>query len=125
MRTTLCGLALVSVTAAAYLALAPGAGAVATFASGSVPNGGCGSARPVTVFGPSRIEVAVASTAGEANVFAEILRANGSMLSTDSYDTTSGGTYMIRVCSEFAAMDAPTFQYSAIVGTGPAGQSAF
>lgn len=106
------------------LVLAGAAQAQPTQFSGVVPNGGCGSDRSVTVSGPSRIEAHVASTAGAANVYAEIVSSSGAVLGTGQYDTSSGGTYGIRVCSYYDDENGPYLQWSGEYGTGPAGQPA-
>ncbi len=91
--------------------------------SGSVPNGGCDGARPVSVDGPSRIEVEVSSTSADNTVVGEIVAPNGNVVATGSYDTPSGGDYSIRVCSLGSSLDPPQLQYSGMIGTGPAGQA--
>jgi hypothetical protein len=91
--------------------------------SGSVPNGGCDGARPVSVGGPSRIEVSVSSTSADNTVIGEIVAPNGNVVATGSYDTPAGGDYSIRVCSLGSSLDPPQLQYSGMIGTGPAGQA--
>jgi hypothetical protein len=78
----------------------------------------------VAVSGPSRIDVSLSSTSASNNVRAEIVAPNGQTVATGSYDTPGGGAYSVSVCSTYEAMNAPTVQYSALVGTGPAGQQA-
>jgi hypothetical protein len=90
--------------------------------SGSVPNGGCDGARPVSVGGPSRIEVEVSSTSADNTVVGEIVAPNGNVVATGSYDTPGGGDYSIRVCSLGSSLDPPQLQYSGLIGTGPAGR---
>jgi hypothetical protein len=89
--------------------------------SGTVPNGGCDPARPVTVSGPSRIEVSIASTSADNSVLGEIVAPDGKV-TTGSYDTPGGGTYSIRVCSLGSSLDPPELRYSGLIGTGPSGQ---
>jgi hypothetical protein len=91
--------------------------------SGNVPNGGCDGARPVSVGGPSRIEVSVSSTSADNTVIGEIVAPNGNVVATGSYDTPAGGDYSIRVCSLGSSLDPPQLQYSGMIGTGPAGQA--
>jgi hypothetical protein len=97
--------------------------APATFA-GTVANGGCDSGHAVTVSGPSRIEAHISSTSPANTVYTEIVSPSGSVAATGRYDTPASGTYNIRVCSTFDAMNAPTLEWSGVYATGPAGQSA-
>jgi hypothetical protein len=91
--------------------------------SGTVPNGGCDAARPVTVSGPSRIEVSISSTTADtSSVLGEIVAPDGRVVSTGSYDTPGGGTYSIRVCSLGSSLDPPDIRYTGLIGTGPSGQ---
>ena len=114
-----------SAAAVAAMALAGAASADPTSFSGSVANGGCDSAHTVTVNGPSRIDAQVSSTtASPSSESVQILRPDGSVAATDSYDTPGGGNYAIRVCKTFESMDPPTVQYTARYATGPAGKPA-
>jgi len=93
--------------------------------SGSVSNGGCDATRPITVNGPSRIEVQVATTAANAPiVYGNIVAPNGSVVAQSRYDTPGAGTYGIQVCMYPDSENQPTAQYTAYFGTGPAGQQA-
>jgi hypothetical protein len=113
----------VAVAAAAACLVYAGAGLAATSSfSGSVPNGGCDGARPVPVSGPSRIEIQLSSTSADNSVVGEILTPSGTMAATGSYDTPGGGNYSVRVCSMGSSLDPAQIRYSALVGTGPAGQ---
>jgi hypothetical protein len=114
-----------SAAAVACLAFAGVAQADPTSFSGSVPNGGCDGTHAVTVNGPSRIDVQVASTtASPTSVYTEIISPNGSVQRTGSYDTPSGGTYLVRVCKWNVNFDPPTIRFTARYATGPAGQPA-
>lgn len=114
-----------SAVAVACLTFAAAAQASPSSFTGTVPNGGCDTARPVTVSGPSRIELEVSSSAASpSSVYGEILAPGGGTAATSRYDTPSGGTYGIRVCSRYASMNSPTLQYTVIWATGPAGQAA-
>ena len=114
-----------SAAAVASLAFAGTAGADPSSFSGSVANGGCDSARSVTVSGPSRIDAQVSSTtASPTSQSVQILRPDGSVAANDSYDTPGGGTYGVRVCKAYEALDPPTIQYTVRYATGPAGQPA-
>lgn len=108
------------------LVFAGSAAAGTTSFSGTVRNGACDAARAVPVSGASRIEVTLASTAqNNTNVLAEIVAPNGQTVaggSSAAYDTPGGGTYAVRVCSNYEAMSPPQIQYSGLIGTGPAGQ---
>jgi hypothetical protein len=64
-----------------------------------------------------------ATSAGNA-VLGEIVAPDGSVVASGSYDTPSGGDYSVRVCEEYTSMDPAQVQYTAEVGTGPAGQPA-
>jgi hypothetical protein len=109
------------------LAFAGSASAGTASYSGVVGNGSCDAARAVSVSGPSRIDVELSSTAqNPATVFAEVVAPSGKVVaggSATAYDTPGGGSYSVRVCSEFQLQSPPQFQYSALIGTGPAGQS--
>jgi hypothetical protein len=91
-----------------------------------VPNGGCAATHAVTVDGVSRIEVAASSTAqNPTDLMAEILGPDGKVVAGGSraaYDTPGGGSYGVRVCSSYEEQNPPNQQYSALIGTGPAGQ---
>jgi hypothetical protein len=117
--------ALVLPAAAAIAALTFAGSALADTSSisGTVPNGGCDAARPVNVSGPSRIEASVSSTTADtSSVLAEIVASDGRTLATGSYDTPSGGSYSIRVCSLGSSLDPPAIRYTGLIGTGPSGQ---
>jgi hypothetical protein len=120
-------LRLVAPVALGCLAFAGAASAADSF-GGTVANGGCAAGRGVSVSGPSRIEVSVASTAqNNTEVYAEILTSGGQVVAGGSraaYDTPGGGTYSVRVCSIYQAQSPPDLQYSGMIGTGPAGVSA-
>jgi hypothetical protein len=112
---------LVSLTLAGVAQAAP-----ATFA-GQVANGGCDAARTVSVSGPSRIDVEVASTSAADTGYGQILAPDGTVLasgSTAGYDTPSAGPYSVRACTWYSHLDPPSLQYTAIYATGPAGQPA-
>jgi hypothetical protein len=109
-------------TAAACLAFA-GAGLAGTSSiSGTVANGGCDAARPVTVAGPSRIEAQISSMSTDNTVIAEILAPGGTVVANGAYDTPGGGDYAVRVCSLYTSHDPPQMEYTGMIGTGPAGQ---
>jgi hypothetical protein len=110
------------VAAIAALIFASAALADTSSFSGAVPNGGCDAARPVTVSGPSRIEVSISSTSADNTVVGEIVAPDGNVVSTGSYDTPSSGNYSIRVCSLGSSLDPPQVSYSGMIGTGPSGQ---
>jgi hypothetical protein len=110
------------VAAMTALAFAGAALADTSSFSGTVPNGGCDAARPVTVSGPSRIEVSVSSTSSDNSVFGEIVAPDGTVAATGSYDTPRGGSYSVRVCSSGSSLDPPQIRYSGLIGTGPSGQ---
>lgn len=116
-------LALPVAMSAVYLAFASPASAGTTAISGTVPNGGCDTARPVPVSGPSRIEIEAASTSAGNTVFGEIVAPDGRVVATGRYDTPGGGSYSVRVCSVGEGMNPSQMQYSGAVGTGPAGQA--
>jgi hypothetical protein len=105
----------------AGLAFAATALADTSSISGTVPNGGCDAARPVNVSGPSRIEVSISSTSADNSVLGEIVKSDGSTVA-GSYDTPSGGTYFVRVCSLGSSQDPPEIRYNGLIGTGPSGQ---
>ena len=117
--------ALVAATAALSCLAAAGVASAAspTPFSGTVANGGCDSGHAVTVSGPSRIEAQISSTSATGEVYAEIISPSGNVDSTGRYDTPGGGTYTIRVCSYYDAVNPPTLEWRGIYGTGPAGQS--
>lgn len=107
------------------LALAGAAGAAPSSFSGSLPNGGCDSVHGVTVSAPSRIDAEVSSTsASPTSVYVEIVRPDGSVAASGSYDTPGAGTYGVRVCKWYADMDPATVGYTVLYATGPAGRSA-
>lgn len=119
------GVLCASAAAVASLALAGAASAAPTSFSGTLPNGGCDTARSVTVSGPSRIDADVSSTtASPTSVYVEILRPDGGVAANGSYDTPGAGVYSVRVCKWYEGMDPPTIQYTARYATGPAGQPA-
>jgi hypothetical protein len=95
--------------------------------SGTVANGGCSTARAVSVNGPSRIEVAVSATAQDNNsILAEIIAPNGKLIAgpgSAAYDTPGAGTYSVRVCITFAEQNPPQIQFTGQIGTGPAGHA--
>jgi hypothetical protein len=113
--------------AMACLAFAGSASAGIDPFSGTVANGNCGTARVVSVSGPSRIEVAVSATAQDNNsVLAEIVAPNGKLIagpSSASYDTPGSGSYSVRVCITYAEQNPPQIQYTGQIGTGPAGHA--
>jgi hypothetical protein len=105
------------------LAFAAAALADTSSISGTVPNGGCDAARSVSVSGRSRIEVSVSSTSADtSSVLGEIVASDGTVVATGSYDTPSGGTYSVQVCSLGSSLDPPQIQYNGLIGTGPSGQ---
>jgi hypothetical protein len=120
-------LALPAAAATACLAFAGSAAAGTASFSGTVANGGCDAARAVPVSAPTRIEVALASTAQDnTNVLAEIVAPSGQVVGGGSrvaYDTPGAGNYSIRVCAVYQAQSPPSLQYSGLLGTGPAGQA--
>jgi len=118
------GLTVLLPVAVALFAWTGAAAADPTTISGTVPNGGCDATRTVTVSGPSRIEVQVSSTSASTHVYGEIVAPDGTVVAKDAYDTPSGGNYGIRVCSFYAAFDAPNMQYRGIYGTAAAHQPA-
>jgi hypothetical protein len=61
------------------------------------------------------------TTADTSSVLAEIVASDGRTVAAGSYDTPSGGSYSIRVCSLGSSLDPPQIQYSGLIGTGPAG----
>ena len=124
MRTPLRILSVPAAVAAACTIFTGAALAATGSYSGTVANGGCDSTHAVPVTGPSRIEVSLSSTSASNNVRAEIVAPNGQTVATGSYDTTGAGAYSVRVCSTYDAINAPTVQYTALIGTGPAGQQA-
>lgn len=113
-----------SAAAVTCLTLAGSASAAPASFSGTVPNGGCDTARTVTVSGPARIEIEVASTSAAVTAFGEIVTPGGAVAATGSYDTPAGGAYAVRVCTQYSAIDPPSLQYTATFATGPAGQPA-
>jgi hypothetical protein len=118
-------LALAGAVAAACVAAGTASAATSTF-SGTVANGGCDAAHAVSVSAPSRIEITTSSTAqNPTNFYAEILAPDGTVIAGGSraaYDTPSGGAYAVRVCSMYEEQSPPNQQYTALYGTGPAGQ---
>ena len=108
------------------LAFAGSASAGTVSYAGTVGNGACDTARNVAVSGASRIEVAVSSTAqNNTQVLAEILTPSGQVVGGGSYtqyDTPGSGMYTVRVCANYQLQSPPNLQYSALVGTGVAGQ---
>jgi hypothetical protein len=125
MGSRLRGFGLPLAVAAGCLAVAAPASAGTDQFSGTVANGGCVTARTVTVAGPSRIEATTSSTAqNNTNIYAEIV-GNGKTVaggSFASYDTPAAGTYQIRVCATYQEQSPPNLQYTGLLGTGPAGQ---
>src|SRR3954451_13288014 len=111
-------LALPAVAATALLVFAGSAAAGTESFSGTVANGGCDTARGVTVSAPSRIEVSLASTAQDnTNVLAEVVAPNGQTVAGGSrvaYDTPGAGTYQVRVCAIYQAQSPPSLQYSGL-----------
>src|SRR5438045_466274 len=102
-----------AVAVAAACLIFAGAGLAGTSSiSGSVPNGGCDAAKPVSVSGPSRIEVQVSSTSAENVIVAQILSPSGQIVASGSYDTPSGGAYSVRVCHLGDSKDPPQVQYT-------------
>jgi hypothetical protein len=125
MRQRLVALMLPLAAGLAFLVWTGSALAATTQISGTFPNGGCGQTHVVTVSGASRIDVAVSTTSASNRYWIEILDANGNVRSANgSFDTTSGGTYRVRVCSPGDLQDPNPMQYSGEIGTGPAGQPA-
>jgi hypothetical protein len=123
MSTRRCAFALPAAAAIAALTFAATAAADTNSISGSVPNGGCDAARPVNVSGASRIEASVSSTTADtSSVLAEIVASDGRTVATGSYDTPSGGSYAVRICSLGSSLDPPEIRYTGLIGTGPAGQ---
>jgi hypothetical protein len=108
--------------AAAFLIYASAGLAGTSPLVGTVPNGGCDLARHVSVSGPSRIEVTVASTSADGSVVAQIVAPNGKVVATGSYDTPSAGDYSVQICSLGSSLDSPQIQYSSLIGMGSAGQ---
>jgi hypothetical protein len=111
-------------SALACIVLTGVANAEPTTYTGTVPNGGCDGQRIVTVSGPTRIEAEVGSTDAANHVFAYILDQNQRAVAEGSYDTTSAGTYYIRICAWYDHISPPTLQFTARYATGPAGQPA-
>lgn len=125
MRQRLVALVLPLAAGLAFLVWTGSALAATTVFSGTFPNGGCGQTHSVTVNGPSRIDAAVSTTSASNRYWIEILDSSGAVRSANgSYDTTSGGTYGVRVCSPGDLQDPNPMQYSGEIGTGPAGQPA-
>lgn len=117
--------ALVAATAALSCLVAAGvASAEPTSFSGTVANGGCDQGHTVTVSGASRIEAQIGSTSATGEVYAEVVSPSGAVVSTGRYDTPGAGTYTIRICSTYDAINPPTLEWSGVYATGPAGQSA-
>jgi hypothetical protein len=113
--------------ALAALTFAGGAQAAPASLSGSVANGGCDAARTVSVSGPSRIDIEVASTSAADTGYGQILAPDGTAVASGSfasYDTPSAGDYAVRVCTWYAQLDPPSLQYVALYATGPAGRPA-
>jgi hypothetical protein len=109
--------------ALAGLTFTAAASAATSSISGTVPNGGCDAARPVTVSGPSRVEVSFSGTTADTSSFvAEIVAPSGQVVATGTYDTPFGGGYSVRVCSLGSNLDPPQIHYTALIGTGPSGQ---
>src|SRR6266446_5996151 len=105
MRIWLAGwaLALVAVAASAMFA---GTGLAAENVSihGSMPNGGCGPVKSVTVARPSRIVIRVSATAAEdaspltGPVYTQILNSSGVVLSSGptAYTAAKAGSYGVQ-----------------------------
>src|SRR3954453_24176184 len=94
------GLRILSVAAAVACMVFAGSASAATDSfSGSVMNGSCDGTRNVSVSGPSRIEMAVASTAqNNTTVLAEVIAGNGKVFGVSSYvqyAASSGRTYSV------------------------------
>jgi hypothetical protein len=107
------------------LAFAGGAGAGTQQVSGTMPSGGCSPVYPVEVAGASRIEVAAVVDDGDVQYEPLIVDAAGDGVSrTGIYDTAAGGVYGVKICTPGGPADPPTLQYTAWIGTGPAGRPA-
>jgi hypothetical protein len=118
-------LLIAAAAAACFVVFAGAAPAATTSISGTAPRGGCGPTHPIAVSGASRIEVSVSTTAASNLYYTQILDPSGNAVAgSGSYDTPSGGTYGVRVCTYGDAMDPPQISYEGVVGTGPAGQPA-
>jgi hypothetical protein len=121
MRLWLAGSAL-TVLAVAASATFAGTGLAAEIVSihGSMPNGGCGPVKSVTVARPSRIVVHVSATAVENGspstgpVFTKILNSSGVVLASGptEYNAAAGGTYGVQVCSAANPENPSQIEYS-------------
>jgi hypothetical protein len=111
-----------AVLAAAALAALAGTSLAAGTVSinGTMPNGGCGAVKSLTVAAPSRIVVHVSATAAEdappqtGAVYTQILNASGAVLASGptEYNATKAGTYGVRVCSAANSENPSQLQYS-------------
>jgi hypothetical protein len=125
MRRRLAALALPIAGVAALLALAPAALSATTALHGSLTNGGCGPVQPVSVSGPSHIDVSLSTTESSGLLYWNVLDPSGHVVANSrAYDTTGGGTYGVQVCSYTDSENQPVFTYNGLVGTGPAGKPA-
>jgi hypothetical protein len=113
---------------AAFAAFAGTALAAQTVSiTGSMPNGGCGAVKSVTLAAPSRIVVQVSATAAENGppqtgaVYTQILNASGAVLANGptEYNATAGGTYGVRVCSAANSENPSQIQYTGNIAVMP------
>ena len=87
---------------------------------GSMPNGGCGPVKSVTIAKPSRIVVQVSSTAAENGppatgpVFVKILNSSGTVLASGptAFNATGAGSYGVQVCAAANTENPNVLQYS-------------
>jgi len=121
MRRLIAGSALAALTVAAFVTFA-GTGLAAEIVSihGSMPNGGCGPVKSVTVAGPSRIVVHVSATAVENGpastgpVYTQILNSSGVVLASGptGYNAPAGGIYGVQVCAAANPENPSVLEYS-------------
>jgi hypothetical protein len=112
-------LAVLAVVASAMFA-ATGLAAENVSIHGSMPNGGCGPVKSVTVAAPSRIVVHVSATAAENGppstgpVYTQILNASGAVLVSGptEYNAAAAGTYGVKVCAAANTENPSVLQYS-------------
>jgi hypothetical protein len=89
---------------------------------GSMPNGGCGAINTVKLTKPSKIAVLVSSTASENSVtYAQILNSAGKVLGQSAYNTSSGGTFGVQVCTTKDSENAASLHYAGLIGIGRPG----
>jgi hypothetical protein len=121
MRLRLAGSAL-TVFAAAASAMFAGSGLAAENVSihGSMPNGGCGPVKSVTIAKPSRIVIQVSATAAETGppstgpIYVKILNSSGAILASGptEFNATGAGSYGVQVCAAANTENPSVLQYS-------------